>query len=206
MATYKKLNGIYTIESPEVIINGKLTVLGEQSSIQSNNTFVTDRIISLNAGETAPGVGSGFPHPDDPAGKIAGFEVDRGSLTNVGLHYNETLGQWRLSKDGNIWLNIYAGNSTTALGSVEEDPNPTLGGNLKTNGYFIISNVADNIKFDGNLQLSYTTTTPSTVANTVVFYSSTPSGGTTGLYVVNSDVTNEELITKKRAFGYSMIL
>lgn len=199
MPTYKKLNGTYTIDTSEVIIVGNLTVTGTQAAIQTTNTEVTDKIIALNVGEAGAGVG--------PAGAgTSGIEIDRGSLANVSIRWNESIDLWQMTADGSSYSNIGVAGPPGANLSIGDDPNPHLIANLSTNGYFIISNVADNIKFDGNLQISYTSVTPGNVANTVVLYTTTPSGGTTGIYVVNSEVADEELITKKRAFGYSMIL
>lgn len=199
MATYKKLNGPYTIETAEVIILGNLTVQGTQATIESTNTTVTDKIITLNVGELGNGIG--------PSGTgISGIEVDRGSQPNVSIVYDETVDRWRLSNDGSLYLNIYAGNATSVLSAVEEDPAPILGGNLKSNGYSILSGNSDNLKFEGNLQLSYSLATPALVSNAVVMHSKTPGGGVTGLYVVNSSVSGQELITKSRAFGLSLIL
>jgi hypothetical protein len=48
--------------------------------------------------------------------------------------------------------------------------------------------------------------TPLSNAGTTVFYANTAGAGTAGLYVVNDQATNEELITKRRAFGFSLIL
>lgn len=199
MATYKKLNGTYTIDTTEVIIVGNLTVTGTQAAIQTTNTEVTDKIIALNVGEAGAGVG--------PAGGgTSGIEIDRGSLANVTLRWNEAIDTWQFTSDGSSYANIGIAGPPGANLSLVDDPNPTMSANLKTNGFVFTSNIADNIKFQGNLQINYTAVLPSAVGNTVVLYSNVPSGGTTGLYIVNSEVTNEELITKKRAFGYSMIL
>lgn len=199
MPTYKKLNGTYTIDTSEVIILGNLTVQGTQAAIESTDTVVSDKTITLNAGEVGAGVG--------PAGAgTSGIEIDRGSLANVSLRWNESLDLWQMTNDGSTYANIGVMGPPGANLSLVDDPNPTMSANLKTNGFVFTSNIADNIKFQGNLQINYTTVLPAAVANTVVLYSNIPSGGTTGIYVVNSEVTNEELITKKRAFGYSMIL
>lgn len=196
MPTYKRINGNYTIEAPQVIIKGDLTVTGVQAVVQSNDTIISDTIITLNAGETGNGVSLTY----------AGIEIARGLQPNVSVRWNESIDTWELTADGSTYSNIGIGGPPGSNLSLRDDPNPTLSANLSTNGHFIISNVADNIKFDGNLQLNYTSTIPSLAANSVVIYSTTPSGGTTGLYIINNEVTNEELITKKRAFGYSMIL
>jgi hypothetical protein len=51
-------------------------------------------IITLNKGEIGAGVTLGQ----------AGLEVDRGSLANVRLRWNETFDTWQITSDGyNIW-------------------------------------------------------------------------------------------------------
>jgi hypothetical protein len=54
----------------------------------------------------------------------------------------------------------------------------------------------------GNLQLV------STVASntSTTLYATTPGNGNSGLFVINQAVANEELVTKKRAFAFSLIL
>ena len=79
-----------------------------------------------------------------------------------------------------------------------------LDGNLNVNGYTIYANT--NVILQGNIELKYANTVPSLSANATVVYAQTPGAGTAGLYVVNSQATQEELITKRRAFGFSLIL
>ena len=44
------------------------------------------------------------------------------------------------------------------------------------------------------------------VANSTIVYASTPGAGTSGLYVLNSQTANQELVTKARALGFSLLL
>lgn len=63
-----------------VIIPGDLTVQGETTSVETTNTEIKDRIITLNKGESGAGVTL----------NTAGLEIDRGSLDNVFIQWNET--------------------------------------------------------------------------------------------------------------------
>lgn len=65
-----------------VIIPGDLTVQGETTSVETTNTEIKDRIITLNKGESGAGVTL----------NTAGLEIDRGSLDNVLIQWNETNG------------------------------------------------------------------------------------------------------------------
>jgi hypothetical protein len=95
--------------------------------------------------------------------------------------------------------------SSSGLTAVIDDSAPVLGGNLNTNSFTIASNVG-NLKFDGNIQINNTAVAPTAVTGTTVVYAATPSAGTSGVYVVNGEAVNEELITKKRAFAFSILL
>jgi len=196
MATVKKLNSSYTIDTTDVIITGNLTVQGVQTSVETNDTVIKDKTITLNDGETGAGVG--------PAGTgTAGIEVDRGSLSSVGVRWNETLDRWQVDNGGG-WANISTTSGTSGT-TLEDDLFPVLGGNLNANGYSISSSTGSLI-FNGNLQLNYSLGAPSLVSNAAVVYSGILSGGASGVYVVNGEAVNEELITKKRAFGFSILL
>lgn len=194
MSTIKRLNTPYTIQTTEVVIDGNLTVLGTQTTVHSTDTEISDNIFALNAGEIGAGV----------TAVTSGIEIDRGSLANVALVWNETFDKWRATVDGVTYANIVLAGDTGVF-SLIDDLSPTLGGNLNTNGYTIYSNIG-NVKFNGNIQLNDTLVTPTAVTGSTVLYAATPTGGASGVYVVNNTTANHELITKTRAFGLSLIL
>lgn len=68
-----------------VVINGDLTVQGTTTTINSNTVSVGDNIIVLNGDET------GTPTQN------AGIEVERGSVHNVSLRWNENADLWQVS-------------------------------------------------------------------------------------------------------------
>lgn len=195
MATVKRLNTSYTINAPEIIIDGNLTVLGNETTVETTDMTITDNKIVLNNGEQGAGVTKGN----------AGIVVDRGSEPSTSLVWNEEWDKWTLTTDGITFANIAAFTGNTAITSVEDDTAPTLGGNLNTLSYEIFSSI-DNVIVNDALQLK-TQSTPANVAASSILYANTIGGGTTGLYVVNDTVTTgEELVTKTRAFGFSLIL
>ena len=185
-----------TLNSETVRVLGNLVVLGNTTSVSTTNTDISDNVLRLNVGEIGAGVTQGF----------SGIGIDRGSLGNVALIFNEAVDKWQITTDGTNFSNIQAftGN-TTGITALIEDLTPTLGGNLNTSIYSITS-TNSYVKFAGNLQLAHNSIAPASVAGTTVFYANTPQEGQAGIYIVNSVSPNEELITKKRAFGYSLIL
>jgi hypothetical protein len=193
MAAVKKLNTSYTIDTTDVIITGNLTVQGSQTAIQTTNTTLKDNIIVLNDGEVGAGVTLG----------TAGIAVARGSLANVALRWNEAVDKWQVTNDGTTYANLVA--SSTGLTAIIEDTAPALGGNLNTNSYTLSSNVG-NLKFNGNIQINNTAVVPTAITGATVVYAATPNSGASGVFVVNGEAVNEELITKKRAFAFSILL
>lgn len=111
MPVVKNLNTSYTISnkiSPAanitlatgtVIIDGNLFVQGTSQT----DLNIKDNIITVNYGETGPGVTL----------NTAGLNVDRGSLANVAILWNESLGKWTLSDDGITYDVIQTGSATS---------------------------------------------------------------------------------------------
>ena len=193
MAAVKRLNTSYTIDTTDVIITGNLTVQGSQTAIETTNTTLKDNIIVLNDGEVGAGVTLG----------TAGISITRGSLANVALRWNEAVDKWQVTNDGTTYSNLST--SSTGLTAVIDDATPSLGGNLNTNGQ-TISDAVGNMKFSGNIQINNTAVAPNAVVGATVVYAATPATGASGVYVVNGEAVNEELITKKRAFAFSILL
>ena len=196
MATVKRINTAYTINAPEIIIDGNLTVLGNETVVNTTDLAITDNLIILNNGETGAGVTKGN----------AGIVIDRGTEANAAFGWDESIDRWVISSDGVNFANIaaFTGN-LTGITAVEDDPNPALGGNLNTLTYDIFSS-ADNVTVNDTLELT-NQPTPANITQSSILYANTIGGGTTGLYVVNDQISaGEELVTKTRAFGFSLIL
>ena len=181
MATVKNFNTSYTLQGPAVTITGNLTVLGNTTTVTSNNITLTDNIIVLNSGETAAGVTKGN----------AGISINRGSLVAAQLLWNQLAGNvWQITDNtgnyGNILTNPLTSNISTATFAVSGTPN---------------------VVFSSNLQLNNVDTAPtSAITNATLVYGAAPGGGTSGVYVLNGAAANQELVTKARAFGFSLIL
>lgn len=215
MSATKKTLGNYNIKTVgtesnvhvtthTVHIHGNLQVFGDSTTITSNNSAITDNIITLNAGWT------GTPSLN------AGIEVERGFIANVAVPHakiiwDEADDSWKLDNGTTIeYILTSPTGSNSGLEKVEDDSAPKLGGNLNVNSK-TISNVAAilganiSLQTTGNLTLSSQSLKLIAPTQLITLKTDTPAGGSTGLYVTNSSVTQEELITKSRAIVYSII-
>ena len=102
--------------SDDVSIAGNLTVSGTLTSIQTTNTTITDNTITLNDGETGAGVTAGS----------AGIEIDRGTLDNATLLWNETTDVFEL-KVGSTLADLKVSN--LAMTGISADQIGSLSGN-----------------------------------------------------------------------------
>jgi hypothetical protein len=182
-----------TLRSDSVFIDGNLVVTGQTTQVDTINATIEDNVITVNQGETGPGVSLG----------VSGLAVDRGTLPDVSVLWNEPLGFWQLTTDGYSYDKIIT-SADTGLFSVHSDPAPWLGGNLNLGGYTVFSNVG-NLNFTGNLEISYQASAPTAVGNATVVYASTPGPGGSGLHAVTS-AGDDELVTRTRAILYAMVL
>jgi len=195
----KSLNGNVYIDAQNgngvTTITGNLVVIGKQTNIGSIETIISDNIITLAANIT-----SGPPLPN------AGLEVRRGDEPNSAFQWIEAVKRWQVF-DGSYWANVMI--------RVEDDPDPHLGGNLNVNNFYVYSHPDKNIvlwpgKQDGKstagIEIKYTEEKMDVAANAVVLSSMVPGNGKSGLYVTNTVSDNEELITKRKAVVYSLVL
>ena len=221
MTTVKKVNGNLVIQTPfknsvgsnitldtdTVYITGNLYVRGNTSEISSNTLSITDNIITLNDGETGNGV--------SVLGTTSGIVIDRGIAPggNVQLRWNETTKTWQISGvtsgspgDGAQYSTIAT--STTGSVVVFDDKAPVLGGNLNINGYTLYANVAATsyVTVQGALNMKYANVTYTAATGGIVVNAAEEGAGQSGIYVTGDASTNEELVTKRRAFGFSLFL
>ena len=129
--------------SENVVIAGNLIVQGAVSEVSTTNLEVEDNVIKLNKGETGAGV-------TDTGGE-SGLEIDRGSLRNVRLVWNEAEDVFvvRNQTDNhtlNIEANNFFGNANTAT-KLETARNFALTGDV----------TATAVSFDGSSGVSLTT-------------------------------------------------
>lgn len=182
-----------------IFINGNLLVTGQQSIVQSINTIVSDNFITLGNGSV---------------GQNMGIIIDRGSGTDVSLLWNESVARWQITNDGISYGNISSGG---LLNSIFDDKFPKLGGHLNTNTFSLTSIYPTNIILtpgeDGTdilgaleIRQAPSNTVVPAVTNASILYAKAPGGGNTGLYVTDFKNRSEELITRRRALLFSLVL
>lgn len=178
-------------------IHGNLVVIGTQTSVQSIDTLISDNIITLNAA-----VINGVPVLN------AGIEVHRGDEPTVALRWTESVRRWQVTSDGSFYSNLMV--------RLLDDPDPHLGGNLYVNGFEIRSYPDQNIVLhpgydgttsgEGGVEFVAGIVDAAVVAGSTVVYAKTPEAGETGLFVTNESVIAKELITKRRALVFALVL
>ena len=84
--------------SGHVVVQGNLTVNGTTTTVNSNTVAIGDSIMTLNNDET------GTPSEN------AGFEIERGTGTNVSLLWNEGTDYWQISDGSTTSKIMTAGN------------------------------------------------------------------------------------------------
>lgn len=207
MSVTKKVNGNYTITTAPVwdanvtisthtvYIDGNLQVGGTQQNITQTNTDITDNIITLNKGETGPGVSLDY----------SGLQVDRGSAQFVPvLRWSEPDQKWQISNDGSTFLDIVS--SSGGGFALVDDLSPQLGGDLDTQNYTIFTSTRDFVSIDSNLALTIQTAAPTVTSSEInMVYAYAPGGGGTGVYQT-SLATSDELVSRKRALVFSLVL
>jgi hypothetical protein len=196
MAVVKRINSDYNLTALDsnvdvtattVTINGNLVVVGTSSKVESVDTFIYDNFITLASGQ------AGGPNLD------AGIEVDRGTLPKVGLRWHEATTEWQYTIDGTLW-------NAFSRTIVELDKNPKLGGNLIVNGFMITADPGEAVEIGPIVRLPQITTDPAPKAGYSTIYAKATKEGDTGFFVANENVQGNELITKRKAFVYSLIL
>jgi len=180
-----------------VSIFGNLLVVGNQTNIGSVETLISDNFITLAANVT-----SGTPVLN------AGIQVSRGDSPKAAIQWTEQLNKWQMTYDSVLYRDI--------MSRVADDPTPTLGGHLNLAGYEIRSSPGENIVLvpgnaptgsNAGVQISHSVTNVLPAVNdATVVYSKAPGAGAAGLYVSNSSVLNAELITKRKALIFSLVL
>lgn len=189
MKTVKKVSTDWDIYAGTVTINGNLVVVGETSRVESINTLVYDNFITLAAGQ------GGLVN--------AGIEVDRGADPKVGLRWNPSVQKWQYTNDGVVW-------KTFSITVVEEDKAPRLGGNLFVQDstgadFWITHDSGKDVTIGPVIRVPHITSDPPDRPGFSTIYAKPAEAGNTGLFVANNKTDKSELITKRKAFIFSII-
>ena len=217
MSTHKRINGNYdittigasdtiTLSTSLVTITGNLTVSGTQTTVNSTDTDIQDRVIVLNKGEAGTGV----------TGGTSGIEVDRGASTNSRLVFDESNDKWSIDNGSGSLTPIATSAGGTGIENVVEDTTPQLGGDLDVNSQSIISASNGNIVIapngtgilhvDGSaVRLQNEGSDPTGQSGYTTVYAKAAGSGGTGLYAVSGTTTADELVSKSKAIVYGII-
>jgi len=143
-------NETITFGGVEVVISGNLTVNGTTTSVNSNEVNIGDSIIKLNSDETGA------------ATQDAGFEVERGTDTNVSFIWNETNDYFStvdqklhigsvdtLTPDGTDFFYMYE-NATGETGIVKKANVNTVADLLGAPKWFTLDSSQDSVSKTGN--------------------------------------------------------
>ena len=205
MARTHRVTGDLTLDptgnlvvSSDTQITGNLTVIGTTTTVSSTDTAIADRQIVLNSGETGSGV----------TGRFSGIEVERGSLDNALIVFDENDDAWKTSTDGGSSYQV-------RMFNVRDDTTPQLGGDLDVQGNNIVTatsnadihlipNGSGRVTIEGPIKLNDQTSAPSAATGATVIYSTTASGGGTGIFFVDGSTT-DELVSKAKSIAYALV-
>ena len=206
MSQTKRVSGAYTIAATggttvdsALTVTGNLTVTGTTTTLETTNAEITDRQIVLNKGESGAGV----------TGVYSGIEVERGSVDNAWLVFDESTDTFRISYDGGATFTTIATSSSGSGGiqNVVEDTTPQLGGNLDMNSNDITGtgniDVTGSITSDSNVVLT-DASQPSSISGASILYAAATTGGGSGVHFVDGSTTGE-LVSKTKAIVFGLI-
>lgn len=186
-----------TIQTHTVTIDGNLSVIGDTTMINVEETTIKDPYVVLgaeNAGE--------FPE--------VGIIAQTNTNELAGLRYNSGTFQWEVSTDVDLdgdGVYIPLATSTTAAPGGDTFALQFKAGNTTFGGadYFTVDVGESRVTLDGNQVFVHVDQEPNSVSNATVVYSDAPDLGDSGVYVNNADVT-DELVAYRRARKLSLIL
>jgi len=203
MATVKNTSGNYTITVADglglLTINADLDVVGNITYIDSSELKVTDPFITVAANNNG-------------AVQSMGLVAQKTTTTFAGLRFNTVSGDWEISDSVaasgapiSPYVTIASGNTSTTPGapvnSVQFNDADTFGGNSK----FTFDSANTKVGITGQLVLGNIASTPTATANSAALYNDTEGAGGTGVYV-RSTTVSDELISKRKAIAYSLVL
>jgi hypothetical protein len=228
MASYKRVDGDYTIENTlepdgvtytgNVIINcgnleintndggignvdiaGNLNVGGNVTYINVEELNIRDPFILLNSSNTGTYASN------------SGILTHKTSTTFAGLRYDNLSGEWQISIDTNVygnsgsWGNLVTGSVVRNAAGSNTQVQFNTGGNFDASANLVFDKSINQLALQGHAVFGNLGAAPTAVANSVALYHNTVGAGETGLYALD-DARNEELISKRKAVVYSLIL
>ena len=194
-----------------LIVNGNLLVQG--TAIASNTTILETTAPFILAGENNLGPGNPLGYGN------LGLVVQTGGgnvlPTYAAIQFNGNINAWQVSS------NTTSGN-TGAVGTYANillEGSPVVASPAGSNTQVQFNNasvlgasaaftfdISDNsLGLNGQLNLAHLGSTPGNVASNTIVYANSAGSGGTGLYFVDSDDTQDELVSKSKAIVFSII-
>ena len=206
MFTTKRVSGDYNIYANLVTITGNLQVTGTQTTV-NQTTLNQNQVITANLVVNGPMYAGGVPGSSGQLltsnsngvywSSITGITANAAGSTNQ-IQYNSSN-----SLAGSSNFVYYAANGNVQIGTTFISNNNII----STSSGDLILNSAGTSKtyFKDILKIDYQSgVTPTNVSNTVQLLANTPGTGSSGLFVVNSN-GSDELITKSKATVLALI-
>lgn len=153
-----------------VVIPGDLRVDGTTTQVNSNEVNIGDAIITLNADET------GAPSQN------AGFEIERGTSTNVSLLWDEAADRWDFGAAYDVRANAFIGNLE---GTADDASKWTTARTITLGG-----DASGSVSIDGSANVTLTVSVDGVAANSVALGTDT-----TGNYVATASGSNGISVT-----------
>lgn len=185
-----------TIQTHTVKIDGNLSVTGNTTTINVEETTINDPYIVLGANNTGD-----FEE--------VGIIAQTGPSSLAGLRYNSNSSQWEVSGDvESDGSGTYSALATTAAaspgGSVNAIQYKTAGNTFGGADYFEVDVANSAITLDGSQTFITQTGEPASVTDAVVVYGDEPDLGDTGIYAKSATKT-DEIVAYKRARKLALI-
>jgi len=179
-------------------------VSGTQTTVNTTDTAVQDKLLEINAGQTGTAIsGDG----------LAGITVDRGSSNPARLLYDDTEDKWKIDSGSGSLTEL--GTGSGSMTEVVDDTSPQLGGSLDVNGQSIVTvsdghvvvapNGTGELRLDGAPLRLQNQSAPSADSGYSKLHANTPAEGGSGIFVKN-DTIEDELASKSKAILYGIIL
>lgn len=196
-----------------LIVNGNLLVQG--TSIASNTTILETTAPFILAGEN--NLGPGNPLGYGNLGLVV--QTFGGNVANLqtfaAIQFNGNINAWQVSSNtssGNIGA---VGTYANILLEGANIPASPAGSNtqiqfnnasvLGASAAFTFNTVGNALGLNGRITLAHLASTPANVASSTVVYANSAGSGGTGLYFVDSDNTQDELVSKSKAIVFGII-
>lgn len=164
-----------------IVVRGSLEVEGQTTTVESQDTIITDNIITLNNGQSGSGISVS-------KGQVSGIEIDRGSAPTASILFDETI-TWTKGGDAGTGTFKFVDNTNEVL--------PLLVGGIETQGATLYVDTGNNV-------ISVTNTND--YEEGIFTYSSgsiTDSGG--GVIIDDDNIPNTKAVVDYVAFSLSSV-